>query len=86
MHHEHLSSMMSVPIFPSGPGWAGKVAIIVLHPEVLSERQEDVKRELIVVRIRLVLLLDGEATKQQRKGDRYVNRARGRAPSTACRR
>lgn len=69
MPHEHLSSITSVPIFPSGPGWAGKVGIVVLHPEVLSERQEDVKRELEVVRIRLVRLLDGEATKQQHKGD-----------------
>ena len=84
MPHEHLSSITSVPIFPSGPGWAGKVGIVVLHPEVLSERQEDVKRELVVVRIRLVRLLDGEATKQQHKCDRYVNRTRGCVPSTAC--
>ena len=44
--------------------------------EVLSKRQEDVKRELIVIGIRIVLL-DMEEAKQQRKGDREAERGNG---------
>jgi len=53
-----------------------KVEVVVLDLEVLSKWREHVKRELVVVGIRIVLLLDGEAAKQQRKGDWYVNGAR----------
>ena len=55
-------------------GRARKVEVVVLDLEVLAERQEDVQRELVVVRIRLVLLLDGEAAEEQREGDREVER------------
>ena len=53
---------------------ARKVEVVVLDLEVLAERQEDVQRELVVVRIRLVLLLDGEAAEEQREGDGEVER------------
>ena len=43
--------------------------MVALDLDVLSNMRKDVKRELVVVGIWLILLLDGEAAKQQRKGD-----------------
>jgi hypothetical protein len=51
---------------------SGKVEVVVLDLEVLAEREEDVAGNLVVVRIGLVLLLDGEPAEEQRKGDREV--------------
>ena len=48
MQHEHLLSMTSVPIFPNSLGSVEKSRWSALDLEVLSERQEDVKRELVV--------------------------------------
>jgi len=55
-----------------------KIEVVVLNLEVLPEGQKDVVRELVVVGIRLVLLLDGEAAKEQRKGNRLIERVYGR--------
>ena len=49
-----------------------KVEVVVLDLEELSKWRGHVKREFVVVGIRLILLLDGEAAKQRRKSDLEV--------------
>jgi hypothetical protein len=53
------------------------VEIVVPDLEVFSERQENVAGDLVIVRIGIVLLLDGEATEEQRESDRKVESACG---------
>jgi hypothetical protein len=50
---------------------SGKVKVVVLDPEVLAERQ-DIPGNFVVVRIGLILLLDGKPVEEQRKIDREV--------------
>ena len=51
---------------------SGKVEVVVLDLEVLAEREEDIVGNLVVVRIRHVLLLDGEPAEEQRESDGEV--------------
>jgi hypothetical protein len=51
---------------------SGKVKVVVLNLEVLAEREEDIPGNFVVVRIGLILLLDGKPAEEQRKGDREV--------------
>jgi hypothetical protein len=65
-------------------GRAGKVQVVVLDLEVFSEGQEDIEGDLVIFRIRLILLLDGEATKKERKSDREVERVYGGLVKNNC--
>ncbi len=50
--------------------WRSRIVeIVILDLEVLAEGKEDVKGELIVVGIRLVLLLYGESAEEQCERD-----------------
>jgi hypothetical protein len=53
---------------------SGKVKVVVLDLEVLAEREEDIAGYFVIVRIGLVLLLDGESAEEQRKSYRKVKR------------
>jgi len=69
---------------PNLLGRPGKVEVVVLDLEVLAEGQEDVERELVVVRTRLLLLLHGEPAKEERERDGEVERVDGRLVDDDC--